>query len=127
MRILVRQANFLLKKNPLSLSSSPDRDSTILELGDVEVEVSVWESTSGWNANSVIDGRDYRVMGAADREDALERLEKSIMAKTESEGKLTRQLNRLAHCNHRISEYLGRNRVRSSSAALQLLAAVIVR
>ena len=84
MRILVRQTRFLLEKNPLSLSSSPDRDSTTLELGDVEVEVSVWESTSGWNANSVIDGRDYRVMGAADRKDALERLKKSIMANTEA-------------------------------------------
>jgi len=32
----------------------------------------------------VIDGRDYRVMGAADRKDALERLKKSIMANTEA-------------------------------------------
>jgi len=81
---LFAKRTFFLRKNPLSLSSSPDRDSTTLELEDVEVEVSVWESTSGWNANSVIDGRDYRVMGAADRKDALERLKKSIMANTEA-------------------------------------------
>lgn len=69
---------------PSSSPSSPQRESTTLELGDVEVEVSVWQSGSGWNGNSVIDGRDYRVMGAADREDALERLEKSIMSNTEA-------------------------------------------
>ena len=69
---------------PSSSPSSPQRESTILELGGIEVEVSVWQSEFGWNANSVIDGRDYRVMGAADRKDALERLEKSIMSNTEA-------------------------------------------
>ena len=53
--------------------TSDDREVTYIEFDDIEVEVSVWEGMSGWNANTVIDGRDYRAMGAASREDALTR------------------------------------------------------
>ena len=64
--------------------TSDDREVTYIEFDDIEVEVSVWEGMSGWNANAVIDGRDYRAMGAATREDALTRLTSSIRFSTEA-------------------------------------------
>ncbi len=71
-----------------AVSSDPtatdDREVTYIEFDDVEVEVSVWEGMSGWNANAVIDERDYRAMGAATREDALTRLQHSIQFSTEA-------------------------------------------
>ena len=64
--------------------TSDDREVTYIEFDDVEIEVSVWEGMSGWNANAVIDGRDYRAMGTASREDALTRLKSSIQFSTEA-------------------------------------------
>ena len=61
-----------------------EREATALELGDIEVAVDVWEGRVGWNASSIIDGRDYRVMGASSREDVLIRLKNTIMASTEA-------------------------------------------
>ncbi|MCY3957024.1 MAG: hypothetical protein OXG65_01895 [Chloroflexi bacterium] len=65
-------------------TTSDDREVTYIEFDDVEIEVSVWEGMAGWNANAVIDGRDYRAMGAASREDALTRLTSSIRFSTEA-------------------------------------------
>ena len=64
--------------------SKTEREATALELGDIEVAVDVWEGRVGWNAKSIIDGRDYRVMGASSREDVLIRLKNTIMASTEA-------------------------------------------
>ena len=61
-----------------------EREATTLELGDIEVAVDVWEGRVGWNASSIIDGRDYGVMGASSREDVLIRLKNTIMASTEA-------------------------------------------
>ncbi len=65
-------------------SLQTEREITSIEFEDLEVEVEVWQSRAGWNASSVIDERDYRVMGAASRGDALTRLKTSILASTEA-------------------------------------------
>ena len=65
-------------------TATDDREVTYIEFDDIEIEVSVWKGLAGWNANAVIDGRDYRAMGAATREDALTRLQHSIQFSTEA-------------------------------------------
>ena len=64
--------------------TSDDREVTYIEFDDLEIEVSVWKGMAGWNANAVIDGRDYRAMGGATRDDALTRLKSSISFSTEA-------------------------------------------
>ena len=64
--------------------ASDDREVTYIEFDDIEIEVSVWKGLAGWNANAVIDGRDYRAMGGASREDALTRLRQSLQFSTEA-------------------------------------------
>jgi len=64
--------------------ASDDREITYIEFDDIEIEVSVWKGLAGWNANAVIDGRDYRAMGGASREDALTRLRQSLQFSTEA-------------------------------------------
>ena len=65
-------------------TASDDREVTYIEFDDIEIEVSVWKGLAGWNANAVIDGRDYRAMGGASREDALTRLRQSLQFSTEA-------------------------------------------
>ena len=65
-------------------SGDGERQNVTLEIEDVEIEVQVWQGMSGWNASTLIGGRDFRVMGAADRHDALARLRSSILNNVEA-------------------------------------------
>ena len=60
------------------------RETVILDLERVELEAEVWQGASGWNASAFIERRDLRVMGAADRDDALTRLCASILGNVEA-------------------------------------------
>ena len=59
------------------------RERVNLQVEQVQIDAHVWPGRGGWNASAQIGSREQRVMGAADREDALERLRESILGNAE--------------------------------------------
>ena len=64
-------------------SRDDPRAATPLEVGGVEVEVSVWRGGSRWRAAAQVGPREVMVMDAASRDDALVRLRESLLANAE--------------------------------------------
>jgi hypothetical protein len=60
------------------------RDTVTLKIEAAEVEAQVWSGTAGWNATALIEGREFRIMSATDREDALARLRSAILDNVEA-------------------------------------------
>jgi hypothetical protein len=60
------------------------RETVTLDIEGVKLKAEVWHGRSGWNASAFVDRRDLRVMGAADRDDALTRLRASILDNVEA-------------------------------------------
>ena len=64
-------------------SRDDPRAATALDLGGVEVEVSVWRGGSTWRAAAQVGRRDVMILNAASRDDALTRLRESMLANAE--------------------------------------------
>ncbi len=65
-----------------------EREQVELEVGTATIDARVWSGMSGWNASVEIEGREIRVMGAANRDDALTRLRLSILNNPDATFKL---------------------------------------
>lgn len=59
------------------------RAATVLDLGCVEVEVSVWRGGSTWRAAAQVGRREVMVLNGASRDDAIARLRESMLANAE--------------------------------------------
>ena len=70
--------------NPETRGADSERETVVLEIHDLEIEAELWQGMAGWNASTLIEGRDFRVMGAANREDALTRLKSNLLSNVEA-------------------------------------------
>ena len=70
--------------NPETRGADSERETVVLEIHDLEIEAELWQGMAGWNASTLIEGRDFRVMGAASREGALTRLKSNLLSNVEA-------------------------------------------
>ena len=64
-------------------SRDDPRAATTLDLGGVEVKVSVWRGGASWRAVAQVGRREVMVLNGASRDDALARLRESLLANAE--------------------------------------------
>ncbi len=64
-------------------SRDDPRAATTLDLGGVEVKVSVWRGGASWRAVAQVGRREVMVLNGANRDDALARLRESLLANAE--------------------------------------------
>lgn len=64
-------------------SRDDPRAAATLDLGGVEVEVSVWRGGSTWRAAAQVGRREVMILDGASRDDALARLRESLLANAE--------------------------------------------